>query len=209
MSDYDRMSQSDKYELLKEGGDNMNDFLPSAYEVPSKENGYMKLKKGDNRFRILTKPILGWEWWEDTAEGGRRPQRVRMDEGVSVATGTEAKHFWAFVVWNYQANALQILELTQKGLQRAIKGLWQDQDWGSPLNYDLVISREGEGLETEYELKPKPAKALDNEIFDKFKEATINLEALYDGADPFSTEAKPQEIVNEVVDEEEVEKVFA
>jgi len=184
----------------------MNEFLPNDYEVPNKENGYMKFKQGDNRFRIMTRPILGWEWWEDKAEGGRTPKRVRMDGTVPVSTGGEAKHFWAFVVWNYGANAFQILEITQKGIQTSIKGLWKDADWGSPLGYDIVVNRNGEGLETEYSVTPKPQKSIDPAILEKFQELSINLEALYDGADPFSTPAKREE-VREAITDEELEEI--
>ncbi len=163
----------------------MIDFLPDNYEVPSKNDGYMKFVNGDNRFRILSKPIIGWEWWIDTDEG-RRPQRIRMSENPPVSAGDKIKHFWAFVVWNYDAGKFQILEVTQKGIQKSIKGYAKDEDWGSPDQYDIVVTRSGDGLETEYEVKAKPAKLLDPEIQEKYEELSINLEALYDGADPFS-----------------------
>ena len=133
-------------------------FLPEKYNIPDANSGYMKFKQGDNRFRVLSSAIVGWESWID--EGGKRkPLRWKMDVRKSVEEiGDDPKHFWAFVVWNYDAEKVQVLELTQKGIMATIKNLTQDEDWGDPKEYDIVVNREGEGLETQYQVTPKPKK---------------------------------------------------
>lgn len=159
-------------------------FLPTTYEVPEKEGNYMKFKQGDNKFRILSSPIIGWLWWEDTAEG-RRPVRVRMDENVPVSKAEDTKHFWAMPVWNYQAKKVQILELTQKTIQKYIKMMANNPKWGPPMEYDLVVTKTGEKLETEYTIVADPKEPLEPYAVDRFKHTPINLNALYDGEDPF------------------------
>lgn len=181
----------------------MSQFLPDEYKVPSKADGYFKLQQGDNRFRIMTPAIIGWEWWvredgtiktkTDRPQPGDKPVRVRADGTVPVEAAETVKHFWAFVVYNYEAKQFQILEVTQKGIQRTIRGLQRDTDWGEPTAYDIMITKTGEKMETEYEVKPKPAKPLEAEITEAFKKVSINLEALYDGADPFKTEEGSEE----------------
>lgn len=183
----------------------MSDFLPDSYEVPQKSGNYMKLKDGENRFRILTSPILGYEWWEQDGES-RKPVRVRMNTPIVTTPESEkAKHFWAMAVYNYRDEAIQILEITQATIQKAIKALAKDSDWGSPLGYDLVVTRSGKELNTEYTVQPKPAKELDKVVAEKFKATKIRLEALYDGEDPFASEID----VNDVPDfgEEEEEEI--
>src|SRR3990167_11450775 len=137
-------------------------FLPSDYEVPSSSDKYMKLVKGDNRFRILTSPILGYELWVD--EGDRRvPKRTPMDKPFTTDEAEnpeDIKHFWAMVVYNYANKKIQILEVTQKGIQKTLRALAKDEDWGTPLNYDIVVVREGKDKNTTYSLNPKPAKKL-------------------------------------------------
>lgn len=170
----------------------MSDFLPKEYQVPSSSDGYMKLEQGENRFRILTSPIIGWEAW--TPE--RKPVRTPMDKPFSTLQfdPSEVKHFWAMVVFNYSSKKIQILEVTQKGIQKSLRALAQDEDWGTPVNsYDLVISRTGEGMETKYETFPKPAKKTDEGILVAFGDMNINLQALYEGKDPFSEQGKPIE----------------
>lgn len=161
----------------------MNDFLPEGYNIPSQSN-YMRFKPGANKFRILTSPILGYEWWVDR-DGGRRPERVPMNGRIPVQFADEYKHFWAMVVWNYQENKIQILEITQKGIMNAIKALAADDSWGNPKEYDLTVTREGEGFDTEYMIMPNKPTSVPKEALEALKSTQIRLEALYEGNDPF------------------------
>ena len=163
-------------------------FLPPEYEVPSKAGSYSKFEDGDNRFRFLASPIIGWVGWKTQPDGGRKPVRKHMNETISVNevdNEDQIKHFWAMPVYNYRTDQIEILEITQKGIQKAIKSLVNDSDWGSPINYDIVINKKGQKLETEYQVMPKPAKQLDPGIKQAFEDMFINLNALYEGKDPF------------------------
>lgn len=172
-----------------------NTFLPSEYDVPQKAGNYMRFTEGINRFRCLTSPILGWETWQTLVDGTRKPVRKAMDQPFNVSEVEDGnpekiKHFWAMVVYNYEEEKIQILQLTQKGIQKSLRALAKDEDWGSPLGYDIVITREGKELETRYQVNPKPAKELDKKIQDIFDHTVIDLTALYRSEDPFSTEVK-------------------
>lgn len=166
-----------------------DNFLPDNFEVKNGSGNYMKLQPGANRFRILSKPLLGYVWWVND-NGKDHPKRVPLDQTVPVVEierEGDPKQFMTFAVWNYQDERVQILELTQKGLQRTIGSLSRDADWGDPREYDLVIDRVGEKQQTQYSLQPKPRKALDKAIEEKWKGTMVRLEALYEGADPFAT----------------------
>lgn len=179
-----------------------NNFLQDNYDknesLNSSAGKYMKFKIGSNKFRILTSPIVGWEWWENDPEdkGKRRPVRVRLDEKIDISKLEDpdsVKRFWAMAVYNYDDESVQILEITQKGIQNTLKGLARSKDWGTPLGYDVVVAREGEGLETKYEVIPSPPKELSEEVKKAFKEMPINLEALFENDDPFSSTDKGEE----------------
>ena len=46
--------------------DNVNNgFLPSGYKEVS---NYMKFVDGENRFRILSPAIVGWEYWNEDVD---------------------------------------------------------------------------------------------------------------------------------------------
>jgi len=168
-------------------------FLPDEYEPPTTVGNYMKLQPGANRFRILGSfkadpptAVMGWLAW-DTADGGRKPVRFHMaDKPPAGSFDEDAKHFWAFTVWNVAAEAFQILELVQKSIIDELNKLFKDKDWGDPSGYDVDIFRVGEGKETRYTVNPKPH----SEISDDAKAAArpVNLEAFFTSDDPFEFE---------------------
>lgn len=163
------------------------DFLPKDYEAPKSSSGYMKLQDGENKFRILSAPIVGWEDWQD-----KKPIRFPMDQKPAkpIDEKKPIKHFWAMIVWNYAEADIQILEITQTSIRRAIEGLCSDDDWGAPYFYDIKVSRQGEGMKTEYSISPVPHKPLAPHIQQRFYEKRCNLEALFHGEDPFNKEYK-------------------
>lgn len=172
----------------------MDEFLPKNYQPPVSGGGFMKLQDGVNLFRIMSPAIVGYEYWTKD----NKPVRVKempKETPDDIKTGEDGepskiKHFWAFVVWNYQTKAIEILQITQASIQKAIREYADDKDWGNPKNYDIKITRSGQKLETEYIVSPKPAKELDEEIINKYKAKKINLEALYDGGNPFGGEKR-------------------
>ena len=160
-------------------------FLPSGYEAPKTVNFYMKFQEGENRFRILSQPILGWEDWQD-----KKPIRFKFQDKPlkPIDSKKPIKHFWAMIVWNYQTEEIQILHLTQATLRKALEALCNDKDWGAPYFYDLKIMKMGDGIDTEYSLNPLPHKPLSPHIKECFENRKCNLEALFYNDDPFSKE---------------------
>lgn len=164
-------------------------FLPDNYEAPAGSNSYMKLQDGENKVRILSKPIIGWLDWKD-----KTPHRFRMNaRPEKPLTDKPIKHFWAFLVWNYSANAVQILEITQSTIQKSIQDLSKDDEWGAPFFYDIKITRKGKDLATEYSVTPSPKKDLSDEIKKAALDKPAYLDALYDGADPWIVTDKSTE----------------
>jgi hypothetical protein len=130
----------------------MNDFLPKGYATPESERRFMELTEGANTFRVLSPAIVGYEWWEDTGNGDRVPRRVRTAEEVpaEVRNAPEdrdaAKHFWALTVYNYDTQSIQVLELKQKSIMRAIEAYMKNPKWGNPMGYDLLIEKVKTGV---------------------------------------------------------------
>src|SRR5690606_38082152 len=134
---------------------------------------YFKLQDGENRIRILSRPVLGWEEW--TKE--KKPVRYAMDEKPTVFIDEEKKpkHFWAFIVWNVLEKQIQIMQVTQATIRNKIEELTKDQEWGCPFEYDLKISKSGSGIETKYIINQVPHKKVSQEILDAFHDRPINL----------------------------------
>ena len=169
-------------------------FLPENYEVPSSGGGnYFKPVTGDNKLRILSDVVTGWQYWNVDNKPVRMrekpsetPSDIRLnDDGKS----DRVKHFWVVLVWDYDSSQLKIWEITQAGIQGALAEFANDEDWGHPKNYNILLKKEGEKINTKYTVIPKPAKALDDRIIKEWQEAKVNLEAVFeDGAAPINYE---------------------
>ncbi len=180
-------------------------FTPDKF-AESQVGNYMKFEDGQNRIRILEKPITGYVYWED-AEGnlvpknemagkGGKPVRVKSWEGLTNAQRGAMKGFAAMVVWNYQAERIQILEVKQVGIMNALEALSLSKSWGDITTFDIVITKTRTGInptDVEYSVMPEPKEPVSKEIKEAYKEAHIDLEALYRGEDPFGVE-KPEEV---------------
>ena len=168
----------------------MTNFLPEKYDIPEKVSGYMKFKPGDNTFRSLSSAITGYEYWNTENKPVRSVEFPANADNLRVKDGktSDIKHFWAFVVWNYDLKAVQILQITQVSIQKAIKKYVDNKKWGDPKGYDITVTKSGDGLETEYATVAEPHSAVTKEIADAHASKSINLSALYEGNDPFAVE---------------------
>ena len=185
-------------------------FTPDKF-AESQVGNYMKFEEGQNRIRILEKPITGYVYWED-AEGnlvpknemagkGGKPVRVKSWEGLTNAQRGAMKGFAAMVVWNYQAERIQILEIKQVGIMNALEALSLSKSWGDVTSFDIVITKTRTGInptDVEYSVMHEPKEPVSKEIKEAYKEAHIDREALYRGEDPFGVEKTEPEGLEEV-----------
>lgn len=170
---------------------NQNSFLPSDYKAPTSDSQFMKLQDGDNKFRILTPAVIGWEGWKNN-----KPFRVKAVTGQDCPikdsdvdfdvkyNKPKINHFWAFVIWSYADKKIQVLEITQKTIMKAIENYYIVEDWGDPRNYDLNIKRDNVGEKVSYSVIPTPPKPLSQEAAEAFEVSKVDLEKLFSGEYP-------------------------
>lgn len=178
----------------------MPNFLPNEYNVPQPASNYMRFEEGTNKFRVLSSAIVGYEYWNTDTKPIRSkepwsliPKDIKINDDGSY----RINHFWAFVVWNYQENSVQILEITQATIQRAMK-IKIDNRNGDAKGYDFIVTRTGKGLLTDYDVDVTEASPLAPEIEQAYNARPVNLEALYEGLDPFKTELTEEEVAERV-----------
>lgn len=182
----------------------MTGFLQEGYKLPSTEN-YFKWKEGENTFRVLSSAITGYEYFTND----NRPVRskteftetpnikmVKNEQGEMVED--KPKHFWAFCVWNYEAERVQVLELTQKTIMAFMQSLVANKRWGNPNGYDITVTREGSGFSTEYTCIANPHSVLEDHIAEAWAKCNVDLNELYTGGDPFKPSKKTDFQVPEV-----------
>ena len=167
--------------MAKEQDPLASEFLPSGYEFPA-SNSFMKFIVGKNKFRILSPLTVGFEYW--TTENRPVRSKTQFEETPGGKTDGDGKvsinHFWAVVVYNYATKAIQILEITQKGIQKYILGLVNNPDWGKPQGYDIVVTREGDGLATKYTVAANPHKKMSADVLEEYKKSGITAESLFE-----------------------------
>lgn len=151
---------------------------------------YLKLTEGTHHIRILEKPIAGYEEW--TKEDDKRVVNRKKDRGD---LGSEGKPFWALIIWNYDKERIQVLNITQKSIIRRLVEFAEHKSWGNFMDYDIEIKRTGTTLnDTEYSVISLPKKKLGEDIAVMYKEAGVNIKALYENGDPFEDNINPDEI---------------
>jgi hypothetical protein len=172
-----------------------------AYFSPSKlQDG------GSARFALLTdEPLEFHECWGTAPDGSSKPFRFNFDptyedviaelgnytprEGRGGPGTADVKFAIAVPIWNYEAGAVQVMQITQKSLLRELDALSQQEDYANLLEWDMTISKKGSGLSTEYRLRPAPRKKGSQDAIDAaWKEALdagFDLERLLTGGNPF------------------------
>lgn len=163
----------------------MSNWLDDDYEKPASGGNYTKWQPGPNKIRILSRPIWGTLGWQET-DGKKKPVRTPKKDDPPAGLA-DVKHFWAFTVWNYAKECIEVCEVTQSSIQDAILRLKDDPDWGDPLTFNLTVHKEGQGMETKYTVTPSPGATPENAVA-ALGASPVNLKALFTGEDPFSDE---------------------
>jgi hypothetical protein len=167
-------------------------FLPAGFEKLKNTKSYWKMsemKEGDNRLRIVSRPIAGWLDWEDN-----KPRRYTPDNKPAKPYDPEkpVKAFWACHVWDYAREALFVIEITQSSILKGLTNLGADADWGDFTQYDIKINKTGSGKDTRYGLMPVKPGPLSQDIQDAIKASPVRLSALFDGLDPWTDLEAPE-----------------
>ena len=162
-------------------------FLPDNYEAPPSSGGnYFKPPSGESRVRVVGSAVVGWVGWD---KSGQKPvpKRAKAREEVAHLDAQDdgVKFFWAFPVIDRASGDVQIWEVTQMTIQKAIEGLTKDADYGDPHGYDLKILKTGSGKETSYHLTPAPPAPADITEANRAVLANLDMSQLITGGDPF------------------------
>ena len=159
--------------------------LPENTQDASRKSDYFKFKDGDNKIRILTSPIIWYEYF--TSENKPLRSKEMFKETPDMKDGGKVKQFRAFLVYNYDENQIQVMSITQASIKKQLTELTKDSDFWSPLEYDIKINKTGEKLDTEYQVKPLSKSPLAKEISEaRFDLWEVDLTVLYTNWNPLS-----------------------
>ena len=176
--------------------------------------GYLnpsKIQCGSSvRFALLSdQPLEFYECWGEAEDGSVKPFRFAEDpsaDDISTEMGDDytrrqnregtapepVKFAIAAPVYNFDTSAVQIMQLSQKSIIRELDGISQMEDYANLLEHDFVLGKEGNGLNTEYSLRPVPRKkGSDKAIDDAWTEAKdggFEIGRLLTGENPFKAD---------------------
>jgi hypothetical protein len=167
---------------------------------------------GEVRLAILSEaPLEGFEVWFQKHGGGmtkritpEKPDEDLLAELEASVGGTVAerdgkkaiKRCTAFFVYEYATESVKVFSATQKSLLADIERLTSDPDYADLSQHDLKIQRRGKELETKYFAFMAPTNRKDEKVakkvfsaWDEACRAGADLEALYDGGNPFGAKS--------------------
>lgn len=122
----------------------------------NRENAkFMKLQPGDNRVRVVGKPVMVDIHWEKGLDGSTK-KVVCPGAGCPVCkAGHTPQSRYQVLVIDKADNEVKVLEGGPR-VFGAIRDYAMDPDYGDPRNYDLKIKKEGTGRETKYTVMASP-----------------------------------------------------
>ena len=168
-----------------------DDAFVSDDVVGGGSDSYFKPTDGDNKIRIISKPIFGWVAWNEDEEGDRKPVRTKLDDQPDMdeyEKDNKPKKFMTVAIIDHEDGKPKIWEITQQSIIKGIKALTANEDWGNPFSYDITINKKGEKLKTKYSVTPSPKKPLAKELVKEAENKPCNLHKLFDDENPWEIE---------------------
>lgn len=110
----------------------------------------------------------------------------------------ELKLVLAFYIWNYEKEAVQVFNISQKNIQAELQSAFADEEVAAnPNKWDLELTKKTGGKFVDYSMQLRPGKrankAVDAQVtaaFDAIQEAGGQLSALLVGGSPFEADKK-------------------
>ena len=186
----------------------------SSAVAPGAGGGYLnpsKIQSGSSvRFALLDdNPLEFYEVWGDATDGGVKPFRFSNDptpDDIQAELGSDytrrlnrdgtapeaVKFAIAVPVYNHDAGSGQVLQVSQKSINRELDSISQMEDYSNLLEWDFVLGKEGNGLNTEYSLRAVPRKKnTEPTVQEAWKEVQaggFDISRLLSGTNPFKEE---------------------
>lgn len=154
---------------------------------------FMRLENGHNRLRIVTPPFgyfsHRYKAHADDSGFGRKIKcgLIEGDNCPLCDLGIRRGRRYYIGVIDRDSGTYKILDMA-KSVYQGIQKFSRDEDWGSPMDYDIDIVMDSEaGSQGWYTVVPKPAKPLSEEDIE-IKNNDVDLDALINRCTPLKKE---------------------
>ena len=181
------------------GGGSRNDYLS-----PSKVKA-----DGQVRFAILAnEPLCYFEVWGEDETGKGKPFRfaaeasaddIEQEMGANYRRrlkddGTEEPQKFAIAmpIYNFDIKRIQVLSMTQKGLQKELDEISQVEEYGDMTEWDFIMTKAATVSPDMYGLRPVPRKkdtqAAVDAAWDEAVKNGFDITRLLTGGHPFKAD---------------------
>jgi len=117
-------------------------------DAPATGGSYLKLESGESaRFRIMSTPLNFRETFVDKVTGKSRT----ADQWAWAVLYKSTTGSGTDMIVNFEAKTFKVGAM----IYGAVRDLVRDADWGDPSEYDIEVTRTGEGIKTNYRVLPK------------------------------------------------------
>ena len=186
-------------DAFKGGRSSRNDYL-----IPNKVKA-----NGQVRFAILAnEPLCYFEVWGEDETGKPRPFRfageasaeeIKEEMGANYTRrvkddGTEEPQKFAIAmpIYNFDINRVQVLTMTQKGLQKELDEISQVEEYADMTEWDFIMTKAATNSPDMYGLRPVPRKKDTQEAvdgaWDEAKKNGFDISRLLTGGHPFKAD---------------------
>jgi len=133
-----------------------------SYENYKKPSDFMSFLEGDNKIRIVSSGVIGFQHGMRTANRfvnlGVCPED---DSCENCRKGYEPKRVWKWIILDYADNRIKILDA---GPMLGNQICEMASVAGDPQTYDILITRVGQKLKTEYTALKGDSSELPEEV---------------------------------------------
>jgi hypothetical protein len=158
-------------------------------------NSYLKLNDGANRVRIVSEPIEDWEHFVDGSDGKKKVMRCAGRGCSACQFGGKARKVYHFAAVSREGNAEVKLLTVGQMVYGGLYDLMTNEDWrfDSVPDYDITITKKGEGMNTDYSVQSSAKKPLTPEEIELVKAYDMKaaLKERYEVAEEKKSEVAP------------------
>lgn len=148
-----------------------------SYTVPVGESQFLKTTVGDNKIRLCSMPIEIVT--HPVKDGGKTSFFDCAGEGCEHCKKNVKKQYrYAYLCISRKDGKPYVFEAPLTVFKQILQYA-TDKEYGNPMDYDLNVKKEGDGLQTVYTVIGYPKKPLTIEETKMLEEANIDIKEKY------------------------------
>jgi hypothetical protein len=141
--------------------------------------GFFDFEKGDNTFRFVCNPVWGYRYTYDFREEDKEEEYPFYEFGAKGVDEDKMKIVMKAVVWDVENKDLKFIEISQNTIINAIQAYSDNDKYGDPKGYNIVVRKTGEGRDTRYSVIAEPPEDQSEDLKEALNKVEINPDSFF------------------------------